>query len=92
MSARDTIIAALKARGIPGSALAYGRDTDAILSALTAAGYAVVRWPPTGDVVQACADEVNPYAVTAEQYGMTVEMVCDVIDTWMKAASQEPTP
>jgi hypothetical protein len=62
----------------------------AILSALAAAGYAVVRWPPTGDDVQRCADKVNPYAATAEQYSLTVETVCDVIATWMRLAAQEP--
>lgn len=51
--------------------------------------YAVVRWPPTGADVQACADEVSPYAATAEQYGLTVEMVCDVIETWMRLAAGE---
>jgi phage replication-related protein YjqB (UPF0714/DUF867 family) len=68
------------------------KRADAILSALAAAGYAVVRWPPTGDDVQRCADEVNPYAATAEQYSLTVETVCDVIATWMRlaAAAQEP--
>lgn len=48
----------------------------------------IVRWPPTGDDVTAIADELNPYATTAEQYKMTVEMVCDVIETWMRLARQ----
>jgi hypothetical protein len=46
-----------------------------------------MRWPPDGDDVQACADEVNPYAATAEQYGLTVEMVCDVVEAWKRRAT-----
>jgi predicted Rossmann fold nucleotide-binding protein DprA/Smf involved in DNA uptake len=51
----------------------------AAMDALIAGTAAVVAWPPNGDVVQACADEVNPYADTAKQYGLTVEQVCDIL-------------
>ena len=59
----------------------------AALALAEAEGAKFVRWPPTGDDVQACSDEVNPYAATAEQYGLTVETVCDVIDVWMNRAT-----
>lgn len=45
-----------------------------------------VPWPPSGDVTQACADEVDPYAATAEKYSMTVEVVLDVISAFVAAS------
>ena len=69
----------------------YRAQARACLSAFLAQaeqeGVVLVRWPPNGDDVQACADEVNPYAETAAQYGLTVEMVCDVIEAWKRAAT-----
>ncbi len=70
-------------------------DTFTVREALTAAlalaeaeaGAVFMRWPPDGDDVQACADEVNPYAETTQQYGLTVEMVCDIIEAWKRRAA-----
>lgn len=62
-------------------------DLTAALALAEAEGAVFMRWPPDGDDVQACADEVNPYAETAEQYGLTVEMVCDIIEAWKRRAA-----
>ena len=61
------------------------RIGDEAADALIAGEAAVVAWPPSGSIVQACADDVNPYAETAEQYGLTVEQVCDILSTFHAA-------
>lgn len=48
-------------------------------------GHKVIPWPPTGDMVQAGADELAPYAESPAEYERAVAQACDVIDAALKA-------
>ena len=58
----------------------------AALADAEAQGAVLVRWPPTGDDVNACADEVHPYEATHAEYSKCVETVMDVLDAYKARA------
>lgn len=101
MSARDTIIVALKDRGISGSAVTYGRDANTILSALTAAGYAVVPVKATEEMETACikaslafliAHKIKAIWPWSRNRRYVRENVRVCYAAMLTAAAQEPTP
>ncbi|MDQ1077962.1 hypothetical protein [Pseudoroseomonas cervicalis] len=40
----------------------------------------VIAWPPTGDMVQAAADELAPYCDRPADYEQVVAQACDALD------------
>lgn len=45
-------------------------------------GAKLMLWPPDGDTLQACADELAPYTDTEKEYTSAVEQAADVLDAF----------